>query len=153
MTGINKQIFVVQRIKKYNIWSLIKYLWIRNKVFVGEYKKPIIKEFDTLDIIAEHYIALISNRKIVGTARVLYKADVALIGRVAVLSEYRNKGYGAKLINQIVANIKNSNKANLISLFTDDDKIDFYKKFGFVENGKAFFDNIPYAHMIAYINS
>jgi len=149
--GLSKQIFVVQRIKKYNIWLLIKYLWIRYKVFVGEYKRPIIKEFDMLDIIAEHYLLLVNKRK-VGTVRVVYRNYMAIIGRVSVLAQYRNKGYATQLINQIITHIKNSNKANLISLFTiDHNSINFYKRFGFVENGEVFFDNVPYINMILLV--
>ena len=150
MANLNNSIFIVQRIEKYSIRLLIKYLWIRYKVYVGEYQRPIIKEFNIVDITAEHYILLLQQR-VIGTVRIIYKANIAEIGRVAILEKYRNKGYGSELIRQIISMIKNSRKANLISLYTDNDKVNFYEKFGFVENGEVFFDNMPYINMVAKI--
>lgn len=151
MTVFDNKIFFVQKIKIYNICLLVEYLWIRHKVFCTEYKRSIIQEFSISDVIAEHYVVLL-DKKIIGTVRVIYKSYIAEIGRIAILKEYRNKGYGTKLINQIIANIKNNNIVNSISLFTiDNNSIAFYKKFGFIEKGEVLFDNVPYMNMMLRI--
>jgi ribosomal protein S18 acetylase RimI-like enzyme len=56
------------------------------------------------------------------------KDKVATILDIAVKPEYQGKGIGSKLIDYIF----NQFSANKIIAETDDDAVEFYKKYGFV---------------------
>jgi N-acetylglutamate synthase-like GNAT family acetyltransferase len=58
------------------------------------------------------------------------------IGSIAVPINLRNKGYGSKIVQEIVLEIKNKNTRYSIFLFSDID-IEFYKKLGFIELPKV----------------
>lgn len=146
MSEQNLPTFVVKRIKFYNIYLLIKYLFIRYEIFIRERRRLFTTEFSIKDIIAEHYIFLMANKK-VGIARVIYKNHTAELGRVAILIKHRHQGYGTELIKQIMNIIRHNKKINLITLFTKNERVEFYKKFGFVEDGKRNINNISLARM------
>ena len=75
------------------------------------------------------------------------------LGRVALLADYRNKGYASLAISFLINQIKEEGKTNFIRLFTKNENIDFYKKFNFSESGIRFFgdDTYPYMTMILYL--
>jgi predicted GNAT family N-acyltransferase len=75
---------------------------------------------------------------------------VVELGRVALLADYRNKGYASLAISFLINQIKEEGKTNFIRLFTKNENIDFYKKFNFSESGIRFFgdDTYPYMTMI-----
>lgn len=74
---------------------------IRKKVFVEEQKVPVEEEIDEHDVISPnvHHIVLIDDGMPVATGRMIYyKADTAKMQRIAILKEYRSKGYGRVLM-------------------------------------------------------
>lgn len=74
---------------------------IRKKVFVEEQKVPEEEEIDEFDVIGDHvhHILLIDEGRPVATGRLIYyKQGTAKMQRIAVLEEYRSKGYGRILL-------------------------------------------------------
>lgn len=77
---------------------------------------------------------LVKNNKVFGfiiyynNENVYSNLDYLLIDK-----KYRNKGFSKLLINHLINNIKNNTNQSLIVCKSDFDKIDYYKKFNFVE--------------------
>ena len=111
---------------------------IRQLVFIEEQKVPSELEWDEMDKIATHFI-LYFNDIPIGTARTFVKDGIWYIGRMAVLKEYRNQGYG-KLIMEYVLNYLKNKNPNKIIIYAQTTVLGFYKKFGFSEYGNEFFD-------------
>jgi len=122
---------------------------IRNKVFCEEQKVSKIIEFDGMDEFCNHYLAKF-NEFPIGTARVREKKrGIYKIERMAVLKEYRMKGAGKALIEEILDQYLTIRKTNNLILYSQIKAKDFYKKFGFVEVGKEFIEaNIRHIKMI-----
>tara|TARA_B100001027_G_scaffold15876_1_gene9541 strand:+ start:10 stop:447 length:438 start_codon:yes stop_codon:yes gene_type:complete len=122
---------------------------IRNKVFCEEQKVSKIIEFDGMDEFCNHYLAKF-NEFPIGTARVREKkGGIYKIERMAVLKEYRMKGAGKALIEEILDQYLIIRKTNNLILNSQIKAKDFYKKFGFVEVGKEFIEaNIRHIKMI-----
>ncbi|WP_339247363.1 GNAT family N-acetyltransferase [Paenibacillus sp. FSL F4-0243] len=74
---------------------------IRTKVFVEEQMVPAEEEIDEYDVIGPnvHHILIIDEGVPVATGRLIYyKAGTAKMQRIAVLKDYRVKGYGRVLL-------------------------------------------------------
>ncbi len=141
---------MLKRVKVYNLSYLITYLIIRCKVYIGEYQRKITEEFSIIDIKANHYVFM-KERRVIGLARILYYQDrvVAELGRVTIVKEYRNQGYGEEMMRQIISKVYSSQKAEIIRLFLANKNLaTFYQKFGFFENSEAYFNDVPYISMI-----
>ena len=122
---------------------------IRNLVFCVEQKVSKKIEFDGLDQFCNHYLAKI-NKFPIGTARVREQnKGIFKIERMAVLKRYRKKGVGKAIIKKILKHYLNLSNINKLILNSQIEAKDFYKKFGFVEVGKEFFEaNIRHQKMI-----
>ncbi len=108
---------------------------IRKRVFIEEQKVPEKIEMDEFDKTSEHFIAFL-GKKPIGCARVRTNTFVKL-ERIAILKEYRRKGYGKKL-TEFLINYCKKNKSNEILIHSQKYITDFYKKFGFKTIGKPF---------------
>src|SRR6056297_2015082 len=71
-------------------------LALRAAVFIREQGVSLAEEQDGLDDQASHILARHDGHA-VGCARILYKGDIAKIGRVCVLPQMRGTGLGAGL--------------------------------------------------------
>ena len=122
---------------------------IRNLVFCEEQKVSKKIEFDGLDQFCDHYLAKI-NELPIGTARVREQTSGTFkIERMAVLKEYRKKGVGRAIIEEILKHYLNLSKVNNLILNSQIEAKDFYKQFGFVEVGEEFIEaNIMHQKMI-----
>ena len=73
--------------------------------------------------------------------------DTGKIGRMAVLKPYRNQGVGSKVLESILTVAREMNIKSVF-LFAQIDAINFYKRFGFEEEGAIFDDaGIPHKKM------
>lgn len=106
---------------------------IRLKVFVQEQSVPQSLELDGLDATAVHFLALIKNEP-VGTSRLLPSGQ---IGRMAVLSPYRNQGIGGKLLHATIARAQELGYTNIF-LYAQLSAADFYISHGFQTYGAQF---------------
>lgn len=125
------------------IFSVIN---IRKDVFMIEQNVSVIEELDNLDYDAKHFL-IESNGIFVGTARIVYKEDYALIGRVAILKQYRKHGYGKQLIKHLIDVIR-SEHIKTIRLGAQVQALPFYNKLGFIQYGDMYLDaNIEHYDM------
>ena len=78
---------------------------IRTAVFINE--QGFQDEFDDIDKKAIHIVLFEDNRPI-AVCRVYYSEDKKcyVIGRIAVMKEYRGKAYGAKVVQMAENEIK-----------------------------------------------
>lgn len=117
---------------------------IRRQVFVEEQNVPEELEWDEYDDSSTHFLATLDN-KVVATARL--KPD-GQIGRMAVLSEYRNQGVGSALLQLVLENAGSQNLKQ-VYLHAQVDAIAFYEKHGFTTQGGIFYEaDIPHRAML-----
>ena len=112
-------------------------LKIRKRVFVEEQKVEPEIEFDGLDSKAKHVLVFL-DKKPIGCARVRKNKCVKL-ERIAILKEYRNKGFGRQLMEYLVNYCENKGYSE-ICLHSQMYIVDFYKKCGFKPRGKTFLE-------------
>lgn len=124
---------------------------IRMAVFVEE--QGFNEEFDTIDDISTHLV-LFCDDKAAAVCR-FYFDDIKkeyLIGRLAVLPQYRGKGYGADLVIEAERMIR-SRGGSSISLHSQCQAQRFYEKLGFSAYGESDFDeDCPHQWMTKSLN-
>jgi predicted GNAT family N-acyltransferase len=116
---------------------------IRNAVFTGEQKINEHIDFDGKDQDAVHVLVRTDN-KFVATGRLFNDGH---IGRIAVLKEYRGKGFGVEAVTALVEKAKQAGMKRVF-LASQIYVTGFYKKLGFKEYGAPFFEaNIEHIYM------
>lgn len=111
--------------------------YIRETVFVKE--QGFNEEFDTTDHYAKHII-IYDDDKAVAVGRYFTEDNLSYhIGRVAILKEYRGKGYG-KRIMELIENEIEKDGGTKIELSAQYHAKDFYKKCGYTEVGDIYLD-------------
>ena len=131
--------------------DLEKTIIIRKKVFIDEQKVPVDIEIDGFDSEAEHFIAYLDD-KTIGCARIRSKDYKAKLERIAIIKEFRGKGFGSKLTKFLIRYCKNKNFKE-IYLHSQTNVSDFYKKLGFKAKRKHFFEaGIEHVEMIMKID-
>lgn len=125
-----------------NITEDTKY--IREEVFVKE--QGFQEEFDSLD--NESYHVLISyNNKSAATARFYKQNNSYIVGRFAVMKEYRNAGLGSILMKEVEQKIKELG-GKKIELSAQKQAEGFYKSLGYISSGEIYYDqHAPHIHM------
>lgn len=109
---------------------------IRVTVFVEE--QGFNEEFDSVDGIATHIVMFDSNKP-VATCRFFVQDGSFLLGRIAVLSEYRGKHIGALLISKAEEQIKKLGGKKIV-IHAQTRAKDFYLKQGYIDSGKNDFE-------------
>ncbi len=117
------------------IFSVIN---IRKTVFIKEQNVDVLEELDDYDFLADHYLLEVDG-KFVATARIVYLENEALIGRVAVLKEERNKGYAKFILEALIEIIKETDYER-IHLGAQKQALGFYEKLGFEVCGELYLD-------------
>jgi predicted GNAT family N-acyltransferase len=118
---------------------------VREAVFIHEQGVPAALEWDELDATCMHLLAMDSSGKPIGTARLLPDDS---IGRMAVLTEWRNKGVGTALMQRLLEEARNRQIRQVI-LSAQTHATGFYGKFGFQSVGKEFMEaGIPHVRMV-----
>jgi len=130
---------IVQKIKRVTTnKELQQVIDIRTKVFVEEQLVPYELEVDGLDDKAEHLIAYVDNNP-VGCARIRIINRYAKLERIAIVEKYRGRGFGRQLTDFLIEYCKQKD-VDEIRLHSQTYVADFYKKLGFLERGKTFFE-------------
>lgn len=93
----------------------------------------------------------IGSNKIVGTGRIYFDGNEFTIDNIAVLTNYRRKGYGDFAVRLLI-NKAISSGANLIILNAQYKYIDFYKTIGFQLKNEIVFEVNGIAHIQMEIN-
>lgn len=109
---------------------------IRETVFIEEQKFKI--EFDDLDDIATHIVMYLDNQP-VGCCRLYKQENEYHIGRIAVLKQYRRKGYGEKILLE-AEKVAQEMRADCIKLSAQVRASGFYEKLGYKKYGEIYFD-------------
>ena len=126
--------------------ELKQVLEIRRIVFIKGQNVLEKRERDGLDKTAKHIIVLYKNKPI-GCARVRFYDKKGKLERIALLDEYRDRGFG-KLIMGYLINYCKKHKIKDIVLHSQCYVKGFYEKCGFKPRGKIFLDaNIKHIEM------
>ena len=117
---------------------------IRELVFILEQDIAPEDEWDDQDPISTHFVVYDADQPI-ATARLLGNDHV---GRVAVLKEYRSKGIGKLVMQEIIALAKQQQRKELI-LSSQVHATQFYSGLGFAVQGESYLDcGIPHVDMV-----
>ncbi len=117
---------------------------VRHQVFVLEQRVPEEQEWDEDDALALHVLAT-RNCEPVGTGRL---TTAGKIGRLAVLSEFRGKGVGGRILRMLVHEAVYRGLPELV-LHAQLQALPFYEKHGFVAEGPVFDEaGIPHRKML-----
>ena len=121
---------------------------IRQKVFIQEQGVPEEMELDELDSTAHHALAY-KSKLCVGTGRLVHlDSRHAQIGRMAVLSTFRNRGIGKAILSHLIALAKAEGVLTLM-LHSQVSAIPFYAKLGFIAEGPVYDEaGIPHRNMM-----
>ena len=120
---------------------------IRTQVFIQEQNVPEDLEWDGEDARAVHALACDGSGRAIGTARLLLHNDLAHIGRMAVVSEWRGQGVGRALL-ECITNVAQERGARSAFLNAQTTAVPFYRLAGFKVEGKEFLDaGIPHLRM------
>lgn len=120
---------------------------IRASVFVIEQNVDISLELDEEDKTCTHFL-LLNEGNAVGTCRVLNHGDVAHLGRVAILKEARNQGFGATMLAHVEQSCRKLG-VKKIELGAQLQALAFYEKQGYHAYGDVFLDaNIEHRMMV-----
>ena len=107
---------------------------VREPVFVQEQRVPLELEWDELDPLSVHAIALDVDDRPIGTGRLTPEHK---IGRMAVLPLWRGHGVGAALLEQLM-DVAQSLGYPAIELHAQIDAVAFYERYGFLAYGDEF---------------
>lgn len=112
---------------------------VREKVFIEE--QGFQNELDEIDDIALHIVMYNADNEPVATCRIFEgeEKQVFILGRLAVLKEYRGKGIGSNIINEAEQLVIEKGGKALI-LHSQCRAKDFYGKLGFIEYGEIGYD-------------
>jgi predicted GNAT family N-acyltransferase/CheY-like chemotaxis protein len=114
---------------------------VREQVFLVEQQIPPDEEWDALDAKSHHVLARDRNGRPIGTGRLTPKH---MIGRMAVLAEWRRKGVGEAIMHVLLEQARALHYP-LIELHAQSHAIAFYAKLGFKPYGDGF-DECGIAH-------
>ena len=106
---------------------------IRTEVFIKE--QGFVEEFDEKDARSIHLVAYDGNRA-VGTARVFASDKEFLIGRIAVVKDYRGQGIGAFLIKEAEKIILDEGGCRAL-IHAQTRAKEFYLKQWYIDTGKS----------------
>lgn len=117
---------------------------IRGEVFIDEQRVPVELEWDDLDAVALHAVALDADGRALGTGRLLPDGH---IGRMAVRRDARGNGVGAAILASLMqASRQRGDAESRLNAQTHAQA--FYARFGYRGEGEEFDDaGIPHIHM------
>lgn len=117
---------------------------IRTEVFLVEQQVPIELEWDDMDAISLHAVALNGFGEVLGTGRLLPDGH---IGRMAVRNRVRGQGIGAAILAALLTAARQRGMPEA-QLNAQTHAEGFYARFGFEREGEEFPDaGIPHIHM------
>ncbi|MCL2884946.1 MAG: GNAT family N-acetyltransferase [Oscillospiraceae bacterium] len=117
---------------------------LRRLVFMEE--QGFIDEFDSLDDVCEHLLALDGGRP-VGTARLYGHGDVYHVGRICVAAARRGAGIGRALMKRAEARARERG-ASVLELSAQVQARAFYERCGYRAQGEAYMEeHCPHVKM------
>jgi predicted GNAT family N-acyltransferase len=117
---------------------------LRREVFIIEQNVPVELEWDEMDVVSLHAVAINESGQAVGTGRLLPDGH---IGRMAVKRANRKVGIGGAILSALMQEAKRRGH-NAVMLNAQLQAHAFYERYGFVREGDTFMDaGIPHIHM------
>mgnify|MGYP003481875103 CR=1 FL=1 len=117
---------------------------VRRRVFIEEQGIPESEEWDDIDPLARHLLALAEKCDAVGTGRL---EPTGKIGRVAVLPQHRGTGVGGAVVSYLV-NQATELGFTKVYLHAQTAALAFYERLGFRAEGPVFDEvGIPHVRM------
>ncbi|WP_410509819.1 GNAT family N-acetyltransferase [Methanosarcina hadiensis] len=110
--------------------------FVRREVFIKEQNVPEEEEFDEADP-ESHHVVIYADGKPVATGRLFKTEESWLIGRIAVLKDYRGKHAGKLVVEKLLEKASEMG-AEEIHVHAQTHATNFYRKSGFVEYGTTF---------------
>ena len=127
----------VKRIESAGSTDAEKAFAIRRKVFVEEEGVDPKLEYDANEENSHHYLLLLAGKPI-GTARWRETDKGIKLERFAILSEFRNRGFGEVILKEVLKDVVASGKK--IYLHSQLRAVPFYERNGFVKQGDVFYE-------------
>ncbi|MEX2402465.1 MAG: GNAT family N-acetyltransferase [Rhodothermales bacterium] len=139
----------VRAVRNGKEWREVKS--IRTKVFIEEQECEPRQEWDEYETSSRQMIGLLGGKP-VATARwrTVWHEErrVAKLERFAVLKEYRGKGYGRSLVEQVMDDARMAGRRDFM-IHAQQHLEDFYRSFGFETVGEPFEEaGIPHVKMV-----
>ncbi|MEX0599535.1 MAG: GNAT family N-acetyltransferase [Rhodothermales bacterium] len=139
----------VRAVRNGKEWREVKS--IRTKVFIEEQECEPRQEWDEYETSSRQMIGLLGGKP-VATARwrTVWHEErrVAKLERFAVLKEYRGKGYGRSLVEQVMTDARMAGRRDFL-IHAQQHLEDFYRSFGFETVGEPFEEaGIPHVKMV-----
>ncbi|AKB25337.1 GNAT family acetyltransferase YjcF [Methanosarcina sp. MTP4] len=113
--------------------------YVRQEVFMKEQNVPEEEEMDAADAVSWH-VVVYENSKPVATGRIFKDCEVWLIGRIAVLKEYRGKQVGKLVVEKLLERAVEL-QAGEVHVHAQTYAAGFYEKLGFVAYGETFMES------------
>ncbi|MBQ9708524.1 MAG: GNAT family N-acetyltransferase [Firmicutes bacterium] len=118
--------------------------YVRIQGMAVKHHIPLELEFDEHDNQEAKYIVLIDDVLPVATCRLYpYDDETMQLSRLVVLPEYRGKGLGRKVVTE-AENWSRDLGYSKVMLESRDNKVDFYRKQGYVGDEKNTFFKDPF---------
>ncbi len=122
---------------------------VRHAVFVVEQNIPEELEWDDVDAVCVHALALDRDGVPIACGRLLPDGH---IGRMAVLSGWRGQGVGAAVLSLLIEVARDRGDA-AVRLHAQTHAVPFYAKFGFVPEGDEYLEaGIPHRTMVRMLD-
>ncbi|AUF83501.1 GNAT family N-acetyltransferase [Mesoplasma syrphidae] len=130
--------------KKFNelankeIWEIFKN---RSKVFVVE-QEWLACDIDDNDLIATHMMIKTENGELAAYLRIFDLDDNSItFGRVLTPQKFRGQEIGKELLKNVIIWLNKNAPKKDIKISAQYRLLNFYKKFGFIENSEVFDDD------------
>jgi predicted GNAT family N-acyltransferase len=117
---------------------------VRRAVFIEEQGIPESEEWDEMDAVCEHVLALDEDGTPIATGRL---APDGKIGRMAVLKAWRARGLGAALLRFLMESARRRAFPQCY-VYAQSHAFGFYARYGFAAQGEEFMEaGIPHRRM------
>jgi predicted GNAT family N-acyltransferase len=122
-------------------------LELRRRVFCDEQGVSPAADRDGHDLEAIHVVAVEDGGEVVGTCRLLFRGQIARLGRLAVERSARRRGIGAAILGA-AADVARTAGATEIDLHAQTYALDLYRNEGYRQRGEEFVEEgIPHVAM------
>ncbi len=144
---LNFELKTFDQLTVYRLYELLK---LRQSIFIVEQNCPYL-DCDGKDIYAHHLLGLSETNELIAYLRILPQGisyDEVSIGRVTTAFQYRKYGFGKKLMEEALINIKKLYGEVPVRIGAQSYLLDFYQSFGFEKLEPYMEDGIPHHIML-----
>ena len=118
--------------------------YVRIQAMAVKHHIPLEQEFDAHDTDESRYIVILDDVLPVATGRMFpVSDDVIQFGRIVVLPEYRHRGLGSQVVRESEAWARELGYKKAV-LNSRDNKVEFYKKLGYQDDGNGIIFDDPF---------